>query len=389
MKIILTILVAILLTIVAIVLLVIFFKIIWVTGKTWRHSIPENERKEILHRANYLVTEIEKGPEHLIQRMPDSIGEQFKGEWTIYSLSMTAKALANIANLFPDKRNFALEHIGKIIDITLSSTIRHYDKMRWGEDPLDGIQGEKSHISYHSILAWMIGCYKQIGGNDKYDHLYHSLCKAMNKKINWSPVLNLPTYPKEPVYVPDMMVAIVALADYSRLYNGMYMPTVNKWILKAKQEWLDPETGLLASTLSPHSGEILSSPRGSFSALNCYYLSLIDPKFAKKQYECLKKLFAQNGLLTGIKEYYDRACMYGFDVDAGPIIFNLSPSGTAFAIGAATCFKDKKFRKKLLRTAEIAGFTTTWRGKSHYLLANIAFVGEAVALAMRTSSATE
>ena len=74
------------------------------------------------------------------------------------------------------------------------------------------------------------------------------------------------------------------------------------------------------------------------------------------------------------------------DIDAGPIIFNLSPSGTAFAIGCATSLDDMKFRNKLLKTAEIAGSTITWFGKSHYLLSNIALVGEAITLAMRTSA---
>jgi hypothetical protein len=44
-----------------------------------------------------------------------------------------------------------------------------------------------------------------------------------------------------------------------------------------------------------------------------------------------------------------------------------------------------KFRNQLLKTAEIAGSTVTWNGKSHYLLANWVLVGEAVALAMRTA----
>jgi hypothetical protein len=74
------------------------------------------------------------------------------------------------------------------------------------------------------------------------------------------------------------------------------------------------------------------------------------------------------------------------DIDAGPIIFNLSPSGTAFAIGCATSFGDMEFRNQLLKTAEIAGSTIRWFDKSHYLLANLALVGEAITLAMRTSS---
>lgn len=73
------------------------------------------------------------------------------------------------------------------------------------------------------------------------------------------------------------------------------------------------------------------------------------------------------------------------DIDAGPIIFNLCPSGTAFAIGCATNLNDMEFRSQLLRTAEIGGSTITWFGKSHYLISDLALVGEAIILAMRTS----
>ena len=135
-----------------------------------------------------------------------------------------------------------------------------------------------------------------------------------------------------------------------------------------------------------NSAEIEPPVKGSYSALNCYYLSLIDSEFAKEQYECLKKNFKRTFPFNGISEYYDRSCWLGLDIDAGPIIFNLSPSGTAFAIGCATSLGDMEFRSQLLKTAEIAGSTIRWFDKSHYLLANVALVGEAIALAMRTSA---
>ena len=72
----------------------------------------------------------------------------------------------------------------------------------------------------------MISRYKQIGGDGKYDGLYHSLCKAMNRRIRQSPIMNLPTYPGESIYVPDMLVAIVALNNYASQYNGEYSSTV-------------------------------------------------------------------------------------------------------------------------------------------------------------------
>lgn len=371
-----------------VIIILIVLKVVWVKCATNGHGAFEKEKKDIILRANYLTSKVATSPHKLLDEMPNGIGAQFQGEWALYSCSMTCAALANIAILYPKNKDLSINYIEQIIDIALSEEIRDYDRMRWGEDPLDGIYGRRSHISYYSHLAWMISRYKQIGGNNKYDNTYHSLCEAMNRRINDSPILNLPTYPGENIYVPDMLVAIVALSNYSTQYSGKYKSTVDKWMKRAKTEWIDTETGLLASFLVEEDGkaQIVRPIKGSYSALNCYYLSLVSPEFGKEQYEYLKKNFKQSFPLTGIKEYHDKTCLFDMDIDAGPILFNLSPSGTAFAIGCATNLGDMEFRNQLLKTAEVAGGTISWFGNSHYLLANFALVGEAIALAMRTSA---
>ena len=363
-------------------------KAIWVMCVTSGHGSFDTERKEIIHRANYLTSKVATSPQKLLDEMPSGIGEQFQGEWALYTCSMTCAALANIAILYPQNKELSIKFIGQIIDIAMSEEMREYDRLRWREDPMDGIYGNLSHISYYSHLAWMISRYKQIGGDGKYDDLYHSLCKAMNRRIRQSKSLNLPTYPGEYIYIPDMLVAIVALANYSSQYEDKYSTTVDMWVKRAKKEWIDKETGLVASFLEAYndSVQIVLPVKGSYSALNCYYLSLVDSEFAQEQYELLKKRFKQDFPVTGIKEYHDKTCLIGMDIDAGPIIMNLSPSGTAFGIGCATSLGDIEFRNKLLKTAEIAGSTVFWFGESHYLLANVALVGEAIALAMRTSA---
>lgn len=74
------------------------------------------------------------------------------------------------------------------------------------------------------------------------------------------------------------------------------------------------------------------------------------------------------------------------DIDAGPVIMGLSPSATAFSTGAATFFNDNEVRGNILRTAEICGNTLSSGNNKHYALANIALVGEAIMLAMRTNA---
>ena len=365
------------------ILTLILAKVIWVIYETSRQGSLVKEQTEIVRRANYLISKVATSPKQLMDAMPRQIPSQFQGEWAIYSCSMTCKALANIAALYP-QTNYK-EQISKIINIAMANEIRGYDAERWDEDPFKGLDGNVSHLSYYSHLAWMIGEYKLLYNDNQFDALYHSLCRAMYRRISDSPILNIPTYPFEQIYIPDMLVAIVALNIYSKIYHGKYQDLVQKWINTAKREWMDQETGLLASLMST-GGTISPMIKGSYSALNCYYLSLIDTDFAKQQFQILKKYFKKTlPLIAGIKEYHAEKCLFGFDIDAGPIVFGLSPSGTGFALGVATMCNDYKFRKQILRTAEIACSTVSYNGKSHYLLANVALVGEAILLAMRTT----
>ncbi len=372
----------------SVIIILVAAKALWVVCATSGQGSWDGEKKDIIRRANYLTAKVATSPQDLLDEMPSAIGEQFQGEWALYSCSMTCAALANIAILYPQNKDMSVKYIGEIIDIAMSEEIREYDKLRWKEDPMEGIYGDLSHISYYSHLAWMISRYKQIGGDGKYDGLYHSLCKAMNRRIRQSSYLNCKTYPGELVYIPDMLVAIVALHNYSRQYKGEYDTTVKMWIERAKNEWLDEETGMLASFLEAENGitQIVKPVKGSYSALNCYYLSLIDPDFAKEQYDSFIKHFKKGFPVAGISEYHDSYTMFGVDIDAGPVVLNYSPSGTAFALGAATSLGDTTFRKKLLNTIEIGGSTLTWFSKSHYMVSDLAVVAEAILLAMRTSA---
>ena len=317
--------------------------------------------------------------------MPSIVGAQFQGEWALYSCSMLSAALANISTTYPDTREENLRSMEQLIEIALSPELRRYDAMRWGEDPLESLDGEKSHVSYLSHLAWMICGYKRAGGDDRYDELLSSLCATMNRRILRCEAMNLPTYPGELIYMPDMLVAIVALKQYADLTGGTYRSTVTRWVGRTQREWIDEKTGVLVSFLTENGKQVEGLPvKGSYSALNCHYLTFIDEEFAHKQYQTVKELFWKGGLVPGLKEYHDRTCLFGMDIDAGPILLELSPSGTAFFAGPASYFADNNVKNAILRTAETAGHTVVMRNKRHYLLANVALVGEAIMLAMRT-----
>lgn len=263
-----------------IVLSLILIRIAWVSWSCQGNGTFEREKDELLQRRNYLIEKIMVEPNQLLNEMPSSIGLQYQGEWALYSCSMLTEALSNLARLYPETKDEAIVAIDSLIKIVKSPTLMLYDLLQWGENPLESLGGENSHVSYLSHLAWMIGNYRSVVGDNKYNQLHDSICHTINRRIMQSPTLNIPTYPEEPVYVPDMMVAIIALADYALLNDGKYHSSVDSWINRAKSEWIDDKTGLLVSFLD-NDGIVEAPIKGSYAALNCYYLTKIDSDFAK------------------------------------------------------------------------------------------------------------
>ena len=348
-----------------------------------KRSAWEDEKQDIIERASWLCEKVIVEPDRLLKDMPAMLGPNYGGQWAIYSCSMLSAALANISVLYPETKDKCIAKVDKLVEMVLSSAIRHYDTTAWKEDALVTIKGNKSHMTYLSILAWVITNYKMMGGGDKYDSVLHNCCEALSRRMMNSKDLNLPSFPNGIIFFPDMMFAIVALRNYAKLYNGMYNNLVNEWVERAKNEWTHRGTGLIYSMLHPKWGA--RPPRGSYTALNNYCLTLIDEEFALDQYLKMKSVFRKDDPLCGVKEYLRKNPMFHFDPDAGPIICGISPSGTAFGIGSATCFEDWEFRNQMLRTAEIAGQTVKEKNKRHYRLGEFAIVGEATTLAMRTN----
>lgn len=371
----------------AYMLLVLFFVLLKVMSVAWMRTDAKNdEYADVMERRDYLVGKLITSPQRVIDQMPSIVGAQFQGEWALYSCSMLSASLVNISHIHPESKTEHLGYVDQLIRIVMSPELRHYDAMRWGEDPLETLDSNNSHVSYLSHLAWMICNYKALGGDDRYDELLGRLCAAMNRRILASEVLNIPTYPGELIYVPDMLVAIVALKQYADMYGGKYRSTVQRWVRMAQCNWHDAETEVLVSMLHDNGSQVDGMPvKGSYAALNCYYLSLIDKGYALEQYTRVKLLYWRGGLLPGLKEYRDRPLYIGPDIDSGIIFFGLSPSGTAFFAGPATYFGDTDVSNDVLATAEIAGHTIKFGHERHYFLANVALVGEAIMLAMRTN----
>lgn len=353
----------------------------------------EEERVDILERTNWLCEQVIKSPEQLIADTPSIIGKEYQGEWAIYSCSMLSHALANISYIYPDKAEECPPLIAQLIEIVNTPVMRNYDTKAWCEDAMQTLDGPKSHMTYLSILAWMITNFKLCGGDERYDELLNKLCETLVRRMHESKFdLNLLSFPHKQIWLPDMLVTLVALSNYNRLYDDKYKDTIEEWLYNAKTKWIHRQTGLLAGMLPGESryqkGIVL---RGSHTALNCSYLTMVDEVFARDQYERMKTVFGHettvfDRTIVGLKEYLRKLPDFSIKPgDSGLIIKGISAGATAFAFGAPTYFGDWEFRSQLLRTAQIATGTKKTKGKRHYRLSEMFLVGEATVLAMRTN----
>ena len=62
------------------------------------------EKQEILTRANWLCEKIDVDSESLLRLYPSFIGSMYVGQWAIYTCSMLVAALHNISRLYPEER---------------------------------------------------------------------------------------------------------------------------------------------------------------------------------------------------------------------------------------------------------------------------------------------
>lgn len=350
------------------------------------HLDWELEKDDITERAEWLYNMIMVEPEELQRKMPAILGKHYGGEWTIYSVFMLITALANMSDIYPELKAWAMERMERLISLMLEPEMRLYDTESWGEDAFLGLNGTKDHMTFLSLMAVAIGHYINCGGkNDKFNDIFCRCCEVLNRRMLAKKDLNLRSFPRTPIFIADMGAAVVALQMHSNLYGGCFDATVNKWIELAKRNLTHKKTGLLIAIKWYGRKAGIRNVRGSYTGLTNYWLSMLNDKdFARSQYQLMIRHLRKDTPVAGIKEYLYRAPKFKLDPDAGPIIYGISGSGTTFALGCVTYFKDYKFRNRILQTAEIAGITKKDKKGRHYLLGKLALVGEATALAMRT-----
>ncbi len=343
-----------------------------------RALLDGSARRDLMARRAYLVDRLARGGGDGAL----APGGQFGGEWQLVTLADSALAVAQIAFAYPDTREDAAVVIAALIQRALRRNVRSFDAVRWGEDPIESLAGPNGHIGYLGHLGMMLGAWRAVGGDARYDALHDAVAGA--RRMDAAPSPFLETYPGED-YTADNAVAMAAVALHG-LVSGRdpgHGPLADRWVAHARARLLDRSTGLLVSGVAPDGGP-RGSARGSWAGWNAYYLPFIHPGFAAEQEARLDAHLVRRLPFgaAAVREFPPGAAGGG-DVDSGPVILGLSPAGTGFAVAGARHARDAALLGALLTTAEVVGCTVQWRGRRRYLLAPL--VGDAILVAMKTA----
>jgi hypothetical protein len=315
--------------------------LLWVAS-SWPTYQPPG-RPEVRLRLNYLERVIQEGvaPNTDLGRLT-----AMNPEWGFFTLSFSTYALANLAARQPDLRAEAAATIGRAIQVALTEPLRQPFEL---SDTVAALPGS---VLYLGHLNLMLGCHRQLVSNSPYCHLHDSLTAALAARYQQEPSGNLPSYPHRR-WLPDNAVALASLALHSRLTGSPYAAAGRRWVARARRDWLDPETGLLASMVDA-TGRPSEEPRGSHLGWSIWFLVPVDSAFARQQYALYQQQHSTNlGVLRCYKEQVGSFETGAGDVDSGPLILGYGIPATAFAFADAVALSDYRNAQRLRRVISL------------------------------------
>jgi len=353
---------------------------VWFMRTDGDRIVQGEERSDLIARRDYLQHRLEGTFEY--QAMTPG-GDLFLGEWALGALSMTAAATTNLAFTFADTRAEALDRLPRLIDRAMQGEARAFDQRQWGEDPLETLQTDHGHLGYLGHFNLMLGGYRALGGDHRYDALHRRITEAMARRMDRSVSAHVETYRGE-IYTSDNSTAAASIAVYDLVSGENHGATLQRYVQYTRAHLLDERTGLVVFKVDEQ-GRPQGAPRGCGVGWNSFYLPFVDETFAAEQYARIKQHMVKRLWfgMVGIREYPVGVAGFG-DVDSGPVLLELSTSGTGFAMAGARRAGDGKLLRELLDTGEIVGTSVQWAGRRRYLLAPL--VGDAIVLAMKTAT---
>jgi hypothetical protein len=330
-----------------------------------REGIPSQARKLA---ATHLV--LWSDP-HLLQQELTRMRRN-NPEWDFMSRTYFVLALANMGLRDPAFASEACRIIDAIIADTLSvesSTGFRQFLMPYGQAGSWKVSPPRS-IFVDGEIALMMGARRMVAEESSYIPPMQARVSAMIAQMRQSPVLCGESYPDE-CWLFCNTVALAAIRLHDVLDGADHHSILAAWVDTARSRLLDPGTGLLISAFAVDGtpAECGFSPEGSTIWMASHMLQVVDPAFARDQYQRAREKLGRIWFGFGYSREWPAGVEAAMDIDSGPVVplWEASASASGLAILAACAFEDHAYARALFTSLELAGFPQEQEGRLRYL----------------------
>jgi hypothetical protein len=301
-------------------------------------------------------------------------------EWDFMGRSFLVWSLANMGLRDPESKPRYLSTMDQIIDETLrleKEKGMYFFLMSYAQAGRYVMKPERS-LFLDGEIAVMLASRRMVEEKEEYKSALTERVNIMTEEFQRSPHLLLESYPDE-CWMFDHCLALDAMKMADHLDGTDHSKLIRDWIAMAKQKLIDRESGLLLSSFTTDDVP-LGGPQSSSLWMVAHSLQILDPEFARDQYQRARKQLGEITVGFGYAHEWPKTWNGPANIDSGPVIpvFNISAGSSGMAVIGASAFDDEPFLKSLNATLDFAAFPSRKKGRLKYCASNQ--VGDAALL---------
>lgn len=279
-------------------------------------------------------------------------------EWDFMGRTYLVLALANLALERPARRAAHLRAIDAIVDETLRLEAAHghrffllgyADARPWVSRPARSqfVDGE---------IALMMAARRLVEERPAYRAPLAERVATMAARMRRSPVLSAESYPDE-CWTFCNTIALAAIRLHDVLDRADHRRLLSDWVATARRRLVDRRTGLLVSSYRLD-GHVLDGPEGSSIFMAAHALQVVDPAFARDQWDRARRLLLRRALGFGWATEWPPYWRGPADIDSGPTVplLDAHAGASGLAVVGAAAFADDDALDALLASVSLAGF---------------------------------
>ena len=301
-------------------------------------------------------------------------------EWDFMGRTWLVLSLMNMALREPGLAPEALAITDRILAETLRLIDAHgfyHFSMSYARHRPYVVQPARS-LFVDGEVVLMIAARRLVAEAPQWQAPMRERVDAIAERMANAPRRSAESYPDE-CWTFDNANALAALRMADALDGSDHRALCRAWVAMARQYLVEPQTGLLISRYR-HTGQWMDGPEGSSLWMVAHALQLVDPAFARDQYQRSCRELRRQFLGFDLAREWPVAVRGHEDIDSGFVVpgFDAGTASSGLAPLAARAFGDLDFYTGLMRSLELAAFPLRRDGALHYQASNQ--VGDAMLL---------